>query len=162
MVILWWRPTLTPMSRRVTFATLRTIGLAMPGVEEGTLYGAPALKLQGKMFVGVPTHQSAEPNSIIVRMAFDRRDDLLAEDPATYYVKAHYLDYPCVLVRLDRVTEAIVRDLLLMGYRFVSAKGKGKTRRTGTRTVEAASPVVGPPAGRKPARPGRKGAKRLG
>jgi hypothetical protein len=149
------------MGQGVTFATVRAIGLAMPGVEEGTLYGSPALKVEGQMFVGVPSHKSAEPNSLLVRMAFERRDDLLAEEPATYYVKEHYLDYPCVLVRLDRVTDAIVRDLLLMGYRFVSAKTNRKTSRPGTRMK--ASSLIGKatPPSIKQAGPGRKGTKRL-
>jgi hypothetical protein len=65
-------------------------------------------------------------------MDFDRRDELLAAEPATYYVKPHYMDYPCVLVRLHHVDEAAVQDLLLVGCRFVSSKGRRQTPRPRT------------------------------
>jgi hypothetical protein len=120
------------MGRGITFETVRAIGLAMSGVAEGTAYGAPALKVAGQMFACVPSHKSAEPNSLAVRMDFDRRDELLAADPATYYVKPHYMDYPCVLVRLDHVDKTAVRDLLLIGCRFVSSKGRRPTPRRRT------------------------------
>lgn len=120
------------MGKGITFETVRAIGLAMPGVVEGTAYGAPALKVAGQMVACVPSHKSAEPNSLAVRMDFDRRDELLAADPATYYVKPHYMDYPCVLVRLHHVDKTAVRGLLLMGCRFVSSKGRRLTPRTRT------------------------------
>jgi hypothetical protein len=123
------------MRKGITFETVRAIGLAIPGVVEGTAYGAPALKVASQMFACVPSHKSAEPNSLAVRMDFDRRDELLAAEPATYYVKPHYMDYPCVLVRLDQVDEAAVRDLLLVGCRFVSSIGRRQTPRTRTPTT---------------------------
>ena len=33
----------------ISFDTVRKIGLALPGVEESTAYGAPALKVRGKL-----------------------------------------------------------------------------------------------------------------
>jgi len=36
---------------RVTYETVRRMGLALPNVEEGTSYGTPALKVKGKLFV---------------------------------------------------------------------------------------------------------------
>ena len=108
----------------ITFDTVRKIGLALPGVEEGTTFGAPALKLKGQMMTCIPTHKSAEPNSLAVRMDFEERDDLLNEAPEKYYVKEHYLNYPVVLVRLQRITAAELKDLLNMSFRFVSRKGR--------------------------------------
>ena len=48
-----------------------------------------------------------------------QRDELLEADPQTSYVKGHYLNYPCVLVRLARIPDDALRDLLRMGYEFV-------------------------------------------
>jgi hypothetical protein len=101
---------------------VREIALGLPGVEEGTAYGSPAFKVGGKMFACLAVNRSAEPNTLVVRMAFDERDDLVATEPKTYYLTDHYLDYPCVLVRLTRVRHDALRDLLLMGWRFVSAE----------------------------------------
>jgi len=73
------------------------------------------------MFACIAVNRSAEPNSLVIRMAFDDRDGLIAAEPKTYYLTDHYVDYPCVLVRLARVRDDALRDLLLMGWRFESA-----------------------------------------
>jgi len=105
----------------IDFDTVRKIGLALPGVEESTAYGSPALKVHGKLLAGVPTHRSAEPGSLVVRMGFDDRAELLAAAPDVYYVTDHYLDYNAVLVRLSHVTSGVLRDLLGMAHKFVTA-----------------------------------------
>lgn|SRR5512146_157595 len=112
----------------VTFATVRRIGLSLPGVEEGTAHGAPALKVRGQLLACIPTHRSAEPNSLVVRVDFGDRAELLAADPETYYLTEHYLGYTSVLVRLKRVTEPILRDLLRMAHKFMTAKKARKSR----------------------------------
>src|SRR2546425_11676306 len=109
-------------TKKITFDTVREIGMRFPGVEYGTAYGAPALKVHGKMFTCVPTHRSAEPDSLAIRLDFDQRDELIAADPATYYLKDHYVNYPCVLVRLSRIHEDALRDLLLMAVRVASTR----------------------------------------
>ncbi len=106
---------------------MRTLGLTLPRVEVGTAYGSPALKVGGKMFACVAIHKSAEPGTLAVRMDFEKRDALIAADPRTYYLTDHYVDYPVVLVRLERVDNEALHDLLQVGWRFMSARG----RRTG-------------------------------
>jgi hypothetical protein len=124
------------MSKKtVSFDTVRELGLALPDVEEGTTYGSPALKVGGKMFACLAVHRSADPGSLAIRLDFDQRDELIAADPKTYYLTDHYVNYPVVLVRLARVRQDALRDLLLMGWRFVSATGK---RRVGRRPRRSA------------------------
>jgi hypothetical protein len=105
----------------IDFDTVRNICLALPGVEESTAHGLPALKFQGKLLACVPANSSAEPGSIVVRMDFDDRAELLTAAPHVYYVTDHYLDYNAVLVRLSRVNPEVLRDLLGMAYKFVTA-----------------------------------------
>jgi len=64
---------------------------------------------------------------LVVRIDFDRRDELIAEDPDTYYLKDHYINYPVVLVRLNRVDPDALRELLLIGWRTLlrTAKPRG-------------------------------------
>jgi hypothetical protein len=114
---------------KIGFETVRKIGLALPGAEEGTTYGTPALKVRGKMFACVPSHPSAEPDSLAVRIDFNQRAELLSADPDTYYVKEHYVNYPVVLVRLSRIHPDALRDLLAMAWRYVSAGRKRSTSR---------------------------------
>lgn len=108
--------------RTIDFDTVRRIGLALPGVEESTAYGSPALKVHGKLQACVPSHRSAEPGSLVIRVDFDDRAELLAADPDVYYVTHHYVDYSAVLVRLSRVNRDVLRDLLGMAYKFVTRK----------------------------------------
>jgi len=112
------------------FDAVRKIGLAFPGVEESTAYGSPALKVRGKLLACVPTHRSAEPGSIVVRVDFDDRTEFLAAAPDVYYVTDHYADYNAVLVRLSRVTPDVLRDLLGVAYKFVTAR---RTRQSPSR-----------------------------
>jgi hypothetical protein len=51
------------------------------------------------------------------------RAELLAAAPDVYYVTDHYLNYSALLVRLPRVTPDILRDLLGMAHKFVTADG---------------------------------------
>jgi hypothetical protein len=105
----------------IDFDAVRKIGLALSGVEVSMAYGAPALKVRGKLLACVPTHRSAEPGSLAVRVGFDDRAELLAADPDVYYVSDHYLNYTAVLVRLSHVTLDVLRDLLGMAHKFVTA-----------------------------------------
>ena len=103
----------------INFDTVLKIGLAMPGVEASTAYGAPALKVREKLLACLPTHRSAEPGSLVVRVGFDDRAELLAAAPDVYYITDHYLGYSAVLVRLSCVTSDVLRDLLGTAYKFV-------------------------------------------
>ena len=105
----------------VSFDTVRKIGLTLPGVEESTAYRSPALKVRGKLLACVPAHRSAEPGSLVVRVGFDDRAELLAAAPDVFYVTDHYLNYTSVLVRLSHVTPDVLRDLLGMAHKFVTA-----------------------------------------
>jgi len=114
------------MSRGHTFGTVEAIARTLPGAEVTTAWGQPALKVDGRMLACMASHKSAEPNSLIVMMDFTERDALVEEAPDTYYLKDHYLNYPCVLVRLGRVRVDALRDLIAGAHRFVSARTRKK------------------------------------
>ena len=126
--------------RTIGFDTVRTMGLALPGAAEGTCYGSPALLVGGKMFACIAIHRSAEPGTLAVRIDFDQRDELLAAEPDTYYLTDHYVDYPVVLVRLARVHPDALRDLLQIGWRFMSAKSARRRPRAGSRRSAPGAP----------------------
>jgi hypothetical protein len=107
---------------RVDFETVRKIAVGLPGVEESTAYGSPALKVDGKLLACIPINKSVEPGSLMVRVDFASRAELLAESPDVYYVTDHYENYPSVLVRLARIHPDALRDLLGMAWRFVTTK----------------------------------------
>jgi hypothetical protein len=98
------------------------MALDLPDVQESTTYGSPALKIRGQLLACIPIHKSAEPDSLAVRIDFDRRADLMAVEPGVYYLTDHYVNYPVVLVRLSRIHPDALRDLLDEAWRFVAAR----------------------------------------
>jgi hypothetical protein len=119
----------------MTFQTVRAIGLKLPGAEASTMYGAPALKVNGKMFACIASNKAAEPNTLVVWIDVAQRDALIADDPDTYYLKDHYEGYPCVLVRLSKVSREAMQDLLAGAWRLVSATRAAPRRRGPSRAV---------------------------
>ena len=85
------------------------------------MYGQPALKVGGKLLACIASHKSAEANTLVVRLDFEDRDALIADDPETYYLKPHYEGYPSVLVRLRLIDDDALRDLLQSAWRTVTA-----------------------------------------
>ncbi len=115
---------------KITFDTVEEIGLSLPGVERSVAYGVPALKIHGKLLACIPANPSAESNSLLVRVDFDDRDELLVGDPAAYYLTDHYANYTGVLVRLSRVNRGMLRDLLGMAYKFITSQPNSVSRKT--------------------------------
>ena len=123
------------MPHSSSFKAVESIGRTLPDTDVTTTWGQPTLKVRGKMFVCIASHKSAEPNTLVVMMDFADRDALIEDDPGTYYLKDHYVNYPCVLVRLSRVHRDALRDLVIGAHRFVSAKARRKKRSTAKREV---------------------------
>jgi predicted enzyme related to lactoylglutathione lyase len=112
-----------------TFATVKKNRLGTAGCRGGHglwLAGAEASWAVARLH---PNHKEAEPDSVVVRVDFAQRDELLAAEPDVYYLKQHYVDYACVLVRLKRVHPDALRDLLSMAWKFVNSKAKIKRKR---------------------------------
>ena len=124
------------MPHKTDFTAVEAIGRTLPDVEVTTSWGQPSLKVRGKMFACIASHKSAEPNTLVVMMDFVDRDALIEDDPATYYLKEHYVNYPCVLVRMSRIRRDALRDLVIGAHRFISAKARSRsssgTRRRGS------------------------------
>lgn len=114
--------------RALDFDAVRELATGLADVQEGASRGARALTVHGKMFACQPTHKSAEPGSLAVRISQDQRAELVASDPDVYYFTEHYANYPTMLVRLSRIHPDALRDLLRMAWQFV-AEGGTKARR---------------------------------
>jgi hypothetical protein len=117
-----------------SFETVRSIARDLPGVEEGTAWGVPALKLRGRFLACMASHKSAEPNTLVVLVGTDQRDAMIGDDPGTYYLKPHYEGYPSVLVRLSQIDRQALSDLLHAAWRFVDSSAP--KRRTSARPAK--------------------------
>lgn len=110
------------MAQSINFDTVRKFAREIGEVEESTVYRAPSLKVRGKLLAWIPPHKSVEPGSLAVRIAIDRRTELIAAAPEIYYFTDHYRNYPAVLVRLSRIHPDALKDLLRMAWAFVTVK----------------------------------------
>jgi hypothetical protein len=109
----------------VTFEDVRKIALSLPKTEEGTSYGTPAFKTGGKLFVRL----KEDHESLVLRTTVEEREAMMADDPATYYITDHYLNYPWVLARMSKVHPDTLPDLLKRACRLASQKPSSTKRR---------------------------------
>ena len=107
-----------PKPKPATWDTVRRFALALPGVEEGTAYGTPALRVRGKFMARL--HEDGD--SLVIKVGFDERDFRMQADPRTFYNTAHYHGYPTVLVRLSRVGGKDLRDIVEVAWRRLAPK----------------------------------------
>jgi hypothetical protein len=112
------------------FDVVKTIGLTFPGVEAATRYdGAPGLNLNGIFLAGLATHESAEPDTLVVRYPLENRDSLINDAPQTYYITDFYRRYPLVLVRLARISQPALAEMLTISWKVTAKKTDHKHHR---------------------------------
>jgi hypothetical protein len=114
-------------TRRVAsaFDIVRCVGLRLPRVEAATKYdGSPVLRVDGCFMAGLAMDPSAEPDTLVVRSEYEAREWLLEDAPETYYVTDYHRKHPVVLVRLSRIDEDALRDLLSSSYRLTVEKSR--------------------------------------
>jgi hypothetical protein len=95
--------------RKLSLAVIRRTVSALPGAEEGTSYGTPAWRWKGKLLARL--HQDGQ--SIVLKVGNETRDHLLQADPETFFITDHYIGHPTVLARLDRLSAADLKKLLV-------------------------------------------------
>jgi hypothetical protein len=105
------------------FDRVRRIGLTLPGVVATVRYdGSPRLTLHGCFVAALATHESADADSLVVRMDLDQRTLLIEDAPETYYVTGYYERYPLVLARLPAIADDALRELLAISRRLTLPK----------------------------------------
>jgi hypothetical protein len=111
-VVLQTRATPDAVYRRVC-----AIALRLPGVEEATSYGTPSLKVKGKIMSRL---RSEAEGALALRCDFLDRQILLQADPDAFFLTDHYLNYPMILVRLNKVRRSSLPDLIERAWRMVA------------------------------------------
>lgn len=97
---------------------MRQLALELPGVEEGTSYGTPAFKVNGKLLARF--HQDGE--SLVVKVEYAAREVLMGANPKTFYITDHYRCWPWILVRIASVDPDDLRQLLEEAWRNSAPK----------------------------------------
>ncbi len=103
----------------LTWDDVLALGLRLPGVEESTSYGTPALKVRGKLMCRMRT----DPEALALRVVdMGEREALLQGSPEVFFTIAHYDGHPYVLVRLERADRAELGELLEDVWRLRAPK----------------------------------------
>lgn len=101
------------------FARVARIGLALPGVEAGTSYGTPALKVRKKL---VARLKEDGETLVVPTESVDEKVFLIATEPGVYFETPHYAGWPAVLVRLPVVTDRRLSEMLEAAWRRAAPK----------------------------------------
>ena len=101
---------------------LRELALQFPDVEDATTLRGVAFKARGRLLACAAIHESAEPDSIVIRIHAEQRARLMAAYPDALYLPAHYAKHPAVLIRLARLDRDSLRDILGAAWLFVTEK----------------------------------------
>lgn len=103
----------------MTYDDVRAIALAWPGVEEGTSYGTPALKVKGKLLVRL----KEDGDSLVMKgVDTDERAMLMETEPDVFYITEHYRGWPIVLIRLSNTDADTVEPFLMRQWRAIAPK----------------------------------------
>jgi hypothetical protein len=91
-----------------------------PGVEEGTWFGTPALKVSGK---GGMCRLRTDPDALVLGVTdLGEREALLQGQPDAFFSTPHYDGHPYVLVRLEAVDLEELAELLEEAWRLRAPK----------------------------------------
>lgn len=95
------------------------IAARFPGVEVGKSWGTPALKVKDKFMCRIRTN----PDALVMRVVhMGEREALLQGQPETFFTTPHYDGYPAVLVRLDKIDETELAELIEDAWRLQAPK----------------------------------------
>ena len=88
-----------------------------PGIERGTSYGTPALKVRGKLMARLK-----DAETLVVRCPLEDKEFLVGAEPEVFFETDHYRGWPLILVRLSRVDPARLRQRLEVAWRMQASK----------------------------------------
>jgi hypothetical protein len=102
-----------------TWEDVIAIGSRFPGVEVGTSWGTPALKVKDKFLCRMRTN----PDALVLRVIhMGEREALLQGAPDTFFITPHYDGYPAVLIDLAKIDPAELAELVEDAWRLQAPK----------------------------------------
>ena len=104
--------------KALTHDKLRSLFLALPGVEEAPCYGTPGFRVRKKLLARF--HQDGD--SLLLVLDFETRDFLLRHKPSVFYITDHYRNYPTVLVRIALADPDEVMEHFVQAWRRAAPK----------------------------------------
>jgi hypothetical protein len=105
-------------TRGITWPQLCAHAARLPGVEQGSCYGTPALYVRKRFLARL----KEDGETVAIKLDFADRDVLLEADPRSFYLTDHYRPYPAVLMRLGQVRRGVAVELLEQAWRRAAPK----------------------------------------
>jgi hypothetical protein len=111
-----------------TWETVRELLRQLPGTVEGPPGERHVIRVDGKQIAYTTETARSQPEHfdgdevLVVRIEFEDRAALIAEDPSRFAVTPHYEGYRGVLVRLPKVPRDVLRELLIDAWLMVAPK----------------------------------------
>ena len=102
----------------MTWDEVRALALELPGAEDGTSYGTPAVKVRGKLLVRL----KEDGESVVLFMTAEEKEMRLEADPAVFHQTPHYVGWPAVLARLASADPAEIAAVLERTWRGAAGK----------------------------------------
>ncbi len=102
----------------MSFAAVRRVALALPGVEEGPCYGTPGFRVRGKFLARL----REDGETLAIRCSDEEREFRLQTDPAAFFITDHYRGHPAVLIRLAAIDPAALREIFEHAWRKQAPK----------------------------------------
>lgn len=90
-----------------------------PGVELGSSYRTPAIKVKGKFLARLRTEAEGW---LAIKCDFIDREMLLQSAPQVFHVTDHYRNHPIILVDLAEVEKDAFLDLFERAWRMTASK----------------------------------------
>lgn len=103
----------------MTWEEVRALAHALPGVDDGTSYGTPALKVRGRLLARL---REEGETLVLFDVGFDEREALIESRPQVFHVTDHYRDAACVLARLPAADAADLKGLIERSWRLRAPK----------------------------------------
>lgn len=118
----------------MTWEDVVALASELPGVEESTAYGAPALKVRGKLIACQPANAATRDGgrvAVLFNVGLDERAALIEAEPELFFSNDHFRDYPAVLVRLPNAAPDRLRPYLERSWRLRAPKRLVRARDMG-------------------------------
>lgn len=104
----------------MNFDDVRRIAFTFPAVEEHQVFGAPTLRV-GKRFLACIA--KIDPDTLVLKILDQHeRDYWLTTHPDIFYLTEHYQNFQCLLIRLSRVAQTDLHNLIEQSWRSLAPK----------------------------------------
>ena len=101
------------------FGRVRQVALArgLPGIEEGTSYGTPALRVGCK-----PLVRMKDAETLVFMCAIEAKELLMEAAPDIYYQTDHYKGWSALLIRLAAISDEELGHRIETAWRMKAAR----------------------------------------